>query len=69
MKKFFFFVAASLVSASMFAHTLNNPIGTDGRYIVKYDCSAGAFAPSNDMEADETFVFAIDVAYHFSLPL
>ena len=61
MKKFFFFVAASLVSASMFAHTLNNPIGTDGRYIVKYDCSAGAFAPSNDMEADETFVFAIDV--------
>lgn len=61
MKKFFFFVAASLVSASMFAHTLNNPIGSDGRYIVKYDCSAGAFAPSNDMEADETFVFAIDV--------
>ena len=61
MKKFFFFVAASLVSASMFAHTLNNPIGNDGRYIVKYDCSAGAFAPSNDMEADETFVFAIDV--------
>ena len=61
MKKFFFFVAASLVSASMFAHTLNNPIGTDGRYIVKYDCSAGAFAKSNDMEADETFVFAIDV--------
>ena len=61
MKKFFFFVAASLVSASMFAHTLNNPTGTDGRYIVKYDCSAGAFAPSNDMEADETFVFAIDV--------
>ena len=61
MKKFFFFVAASLVSASMFAHTLNNPIGTDGRYIVKYDCSAGAFAQSNDMEADETFVFAIDV--------
>ena len=61
MKKFFFFVAASLVSASMFAHTLNNPIGNDGRYIVKYDCSAGAFAPSNDMEADETFVFAVDV--------
>jgi len=61
MKKFFFFVAASLVSATMFAHTLNNPVGTDGRYIVKYDCAAGAFAESNDMELDETFVFAVDV--------
>ena len=61
MKKFFFLVAASLVSATMFAHTLNNPIGADGRYIVKYDCAAGAFAAANDMVVDETFVFAIDV--------
>ena len=61
MKKFFFFVAASLVSATMFAHTLNNPIGADGRYIVKYDCAAGQFAQANDMELDETFVFAVDV--------
>ena len=61
MKKFFFFVAASLVSATLFAHTLNNPIGTDGRYIVKYNCNAGAFASSNDIEADGTFVFAVDV--------
>ena len=61
MKKFFFLVAASLVSATMFAHTLNNPIGEDGRYIVKYDCAAGAFAAANDMVVDETFVFAIDV--------
>ena len=61
MKKFFFFVAASLVSAALFAHTLNNPIGTDGRYIVKYDCASGQFAESNDMELDQTFVFAVDV--------
>lgn len=61
MKKFFFLVAASLVSATMFAHTLNNPVGADGRYIVKYDCAAGAFAAANDMVVDETFVFAIDV--------
>ncbi len=61
MKKFFFFVAASLVSATMFAHTLNNPVGADDRYIVKYDCQAGQFAQANDMELDETFVFAVDV--------
>lgn len=61
MKKFFFFVAASLFSATLFAHTLNNPVGTDGRYIVKYNCATGQFAESNDMELDETFVFAIDV--------
>lgn len=61
MKKFFFFVAASLVSATMFAHTLNNPVGADGRYIVKYDCASGQFAASNDIEADQTFVLAVDV--------
>lgn len=61
MKKFFFFVAASLVSATMFAHTLNNPVGEDGRYIVRYNCAEGAFAKENDMVVDETFVFAIDV--------
>lgn len=61
MKKFFFFVAASLVSATMFAHTLSNPVGEDGRYIVRYNCAEGAFAKANDMVVDETFVFAIDV--------
>ncbi len=45
----------------LLAHALNNPIGADGRYIVKYDCTAGTFTSSNDMEVDETFVFAIDV--------
>ena len=62
MKKFFFFVAASLVSASMLGHSLNNPVGSDGRYIVKYDCTSGSFAASNDMEVDETFVLAVDVS-------
>lgn len=62
MKKFFFFVAAALVSLAANAHTVNNPIGTtDGRYIVKYDCAAGQFAAANDMEVDETFVMAFDI--------
>ena len=50
-----------MASVTLFAHTLNNPVGTDGRYIVKYDCAAGQFAAANDMELDETFVFAVDV--------
>lgn len=61
MKKLFFLAAAALTALTMNAHTIANPIGTDGRYIVKYDCEAGKFATSNDMEVDETFVFAVDV--------
>lgn len=61
MKKFFFLVAAAMISFAANAHTVNNPIGTDGRYIVKYDCEAGQFAASNDMEVDETFVMAFDI--------
>ena len=61
MKKFFLFAAAAMASVTLFAHTLNNPVGTDGRYIVKYNCAAGQFAAANDMELDETFVFAVDV--------
>lgn len=61
MKKLFLFLAAAMVSVAGMAHTLNNPIGTDGRYIVKYDCEAGAFAAANDMEVDETFTLAVDV--------
>lgn len=61
MKKFFLLVAAACVAFAANAHTLNNPVGTDGRYIVKYDCAKGAFAESNDIEIDETFTFAIDV--------
>jgi hypothetical protein len=62
MKKIFtFFAVLALATTTMMAYTLNNPVGTDGRYIVKCDCKAGAFAASNDMEADETFVFAVDL--------
>lgn len=62
MKKFTIILAAALVSFSAMAqHTLNNPVGADGRYIVKYDCANDQFAASNDMEVDETFTFAVDV--------
>ncbi len=44
-----------------FAQTLNNPKDADGYYIVKYDCAAGAFATSNNIEVDQTFTFAVDV--------
>ena len=54
-------LAAVLVALSASAYTLNNPVGADGRYIVKYDCEKGQFAAANDIEADETFVFAVDV--------
>ncbi len=43
------------------AQSLNNPKDTAGYYIVKWDCSKNAFAGSNDIEADETFTFAVDV--------
>lgn len=62
MKKFYVVLAAALCSLTAFAqHTLNNPVGEDGRYIVKYDCEQGKFAAANDMEVDETFTFAVDV--------
>ncbi len=61
MKKFTFVLAAALISLGAAAHELNNPVGADGRYIVKYDCEKGAFAESNNMEADETFTFAVDI--------
>ena len=62
MKKFTLILAAALMSmGAMAQHTLNNPVGADGRYIVKYDCQADQFAAANDMEADETFTFAVDV--------
>lgn len=42
-------------------YRLNNPIGPDGYYIVKWDCEKNDWAESNDMEYDETFVFAVDL--------
>lgn len=62
MKKFYVVLAAAFCSLTAFAqHTLNNPVGEDGRYIVKYNCEEGKFAAANDMEVDETFTFAVDV--------
>jgi len=62
MKKFFFFAAAAMMAmTASAAYTLNNPVGDDGRYIVKWDCDKGGFAASNDIEVDESFVFAVDV--------
>ena len=62
MKKVYVVLAAALFSLTAMAqHTLSNPVGEDGRYIVKYDCAQGKFASSNDMEFDETFTFAVDV--------
>ena len=42
-------------------YRLNNPIGPDGYYIVKWDCEKNDWAESNDMEFDETFVLAVDL--------
>ena len=49
-------------------YRLNNPVGPDGYYIVKWDCDAtgpngeqGYWATSNDVEYDETFVLAVDL--------
>lgn len=62
MKKFFLFVAAVMTAMTMSAaHSLNNPVGADGRYIVKYDLTTNTFAESNDMKVNQTFVFAVDV--------
>lgn len=62
MKKLFLLLAAAAVSfAANAAYTLNNPIGEDGRYIVKYDCEKGQFAAANDFEYSQTIVLAIDI--------
>ena len=62
MKKFTLVLAAVMASLTASAtYTLNNPVGADGRYIVKYDCATGQFATANDMEVDETFTFAVDI--------
>ncbi len=62
MKKFTFLTALLLMVAVIsHSQTLNNPKDADGYYIVKWDCSQDTFAASNDIEADETFTFAVDV--------
>ncbi len=62
MKKFTLIAALLLMIAVISkSQTLNNPKDADGYYIVKWDCSTDSFAASNDIEADETFTFAVDV--------
>jgi hypothetical protein len=54
----FLFLMIVMVSQSQ---TLNNPKDADGFYIVKYNCNTSSFATSNNVEVDQTFVFAVDV--------
>lgn len=63
MKRISLALAASVCSvfAVSAAQRLNNPIGPDGCYIVRWDCENNTWASSNSMEADETFTFAIDI--------
>ncbi|MDR2474798.1 MAG: hypothetical protein LBD45_02965 [Bacteroidales bacterium] len=60
MRKFTFFAAAWLLAAGAWAQ-INNPVGADGYYIVKWDCATDNWAASNDFEIDEAITFAIDV--------
>jgi hypothetical protein len=62
MKKFTLLTALILlIVVSSNSQTLNNPKDANGYYIVKWDCAKNAFAASNDIEADQTFTFAVDV--------
>ena len=62
MKKFTLLtILFTMIVMASQSQTLNNPKDADGYYIVKWDCSQGAFADSNGVEADETFTFAVDV--------
>ena len=64
MKKIFTFVAVAamaLAANAQASYELANPVGEDGRYIVKWDCAKDAFAASNDFEPGETFTFAVDI--------
>lgn len=64
MKKLFLLAAAALTALTMNAQ-LNNPVGEDGRYIVKWDCEKGAFAAANDFEVDEVVTIAVDITGHW----
>lgn len=60
MKKLFILAAAAMAALTMNAQ-LNNPIGKDGRYIVKWDCAKGQFAESNDFEPGDVVTIAFDI--------
>lgn len=61
MKKLFLTLATVAMTLVASAANLNNPVGADGRYIVKYDCANHTFAAANDFEVDETVTIAFDV--------
>lgn len=64
MKKIFTLVAVAamaLAANAQASYELANPVGEDGRYIVKWDCAADQFAASNDFEPGETFTLAVDI--------
>lgn len=62
MKKLFTLCVATLSVVALSAQTrLNNPVGADGRYIVKWDCATNDWAASNDFEPGETVTIAVDV--------
>ena len=60
-KTILFLISFLMIAAVSNAQSLNNPKDANGYYIVKWDCSLSAFAASNNIEADETFTFAVDV--------
>lgn len=64
MKKLFTLAAAVLTALTISAQ-INNPVGKDGRYIVKYDCENNQFATANDFEADEVVTIAVDITGHW----
>ncbi len=62
MRKFtLLFVAFAMIVIGAKAQNLNNPKDADGYYIVKWNCASETWAESNDVEIDQTFVFAVDV--------
>ena len=62
MKKLTLLSAALLAGGLWCANAqLNNPVGEDGYYIVRWDCANDTWAAANDFEVDETFTIAVDV--------
>ncbi|MBQ0034617.1 MAG: carboxypeptidase regulatory-like domain-containing protein, partial [Bacteroidales bacterium] len=52
--------AREMLEAPVVVEMIANPIGADGRFIVKYDCETGEWAEANP-EIGETFTFAVDI--------
>jgi hypothetical protein len=61
MKKITLSLVAVLLTAFNIGAQINNPVGADGYYIVKWDCANDTWATANNFEIDETITFAVDV--------